>query len=106
MSKDIKQLFQKIEQAKEKFVQLDAQLSKQRIEASTGAGMVRVIVNGKQEIVEIHIDPEIIREKDKELLEDLIKTAVNEARKKAIKVSQELLKKEALSFNFWGDKDG
>lgn len=98
MPKSIDQLLKGIEEAKEVITKIHSQLDKQRVEASAGAGLVKVVVNGNQEVIEIHIDPQLIKMKDKELLQDLIKSAVNEARKKAMEASQELMK-EAVPFN-------
>ncbi len=56
-------------------------LAASRYEADAGAGMVRVVVNGKSELVDIKIDPKAAE--DVELLEDLIKAAVAAASKKA-----------------------
>ena len=64
------------------------QLSDMIIEAESGGGMVFVKVNGKQEILELNIDPEALNE-DKEMLEDLIISALNKALSKAQFDSQE-----------------
>jgi DNA-binding YbaB/EbfC family protein len=59
------------------------QLAERTVEASAGGGMVTVVANGKQEIVSIKIDPEVVNRDDVEMLEDLILAAVNEARERA-----------------------
>lgn len=64
------------------------QLSDMIIEAESGGGMVSVKVNGKQEILELNIDPEALNE-DKEMLEDLIISALNKALSRAQFDSQE-----------------
>ncbi|NLX13484.1 MAG: YbaB/EbfC family nucleoid-associated protein [Phycisphaerales bacterium] len=56
-------------------------LANSRFEADAGAGMVRAVVNGKSELVDIKIDPQAAE--DIELLEDLIKAAFAAASKKA-----------------------
>jgi DNA-binding YbaB/EbfC family protein len=63
----------------------------EKVEAAAGGGMVNVVVNGKQEILSIKIEPEIIKEGDKEMLEDLIMAAVNEGIKKSQAMVQEKL---------------
>ena len=60
------------------------------VEADSGGGMVTVKANGKQEILELNIDSEAMDE-DKEMLEDLIISAVNKAISKAQDASQERL---------------
>jgi DNA-binding YbaB/EbfC family protein len=59
------------------------ELAERTFEASAGGGMVTVVANGKQEIVSIKIDPEVVNKDDVEMLEDLIVAAVNEARGRA-----------------------
>ena len=65
-------------------------LAQRTVEASAGGGMVTVVANGKQEIVSIKIDPEVVSRDDVEMLQDLIVAAVNEARAR----SQELMMTE------------
>ena len=62
--------------------QMQLQLENKRFEATSGGGMVRVVVNGKQEVLEIKIDPEVVDPKDTEMLEELIAVAVNRALEK------------------------
>ncbi len=64
------------------------QLSDMIIEAESGGGLVYVKVNGKQEVLELVIDPDAINE-DKEVLEDLIVSALNKALQKAQSDSQD-----------------
>jgi DNA-binding YbaB/EbfC family protein len=59
------------------------ELGSKSVEATAGGGMVTVIANGKQEIVSIKIDPEVVNKDDVEMLEDLILAAVNESKKRA-----------------------
>lgn len=65
-------------------------LADKTVEASAGGGMVAVVANGRQEIVSIKIDPEVVNKDDVEMLQDLIVAAVNEARTR----SQELMMTE------------
>ena len=52
-------------------------------EGTAGGGMVKVVVNGKQDLLSINIDPEVVDPEDIEMLQDLIVAAVNQARQKA-----------------------
>ena len=65
-------------------------MAEKTVEASSGGGMVTVVTDGKQDVVSIKIDPEVVNKDDVEMLEDLIVAAVNEARKR----SQELMASE------------
>jgi DNA-binding YbaB/EbfC family protein len=66
-----------------KFRQLQDDLQRQvnsvNVEASAGGGMVSVKMNGQKQIVEIRIEPEVFAGKDQEMLQDLVRAAVNEA---------------------------
>ena len=58
-------------------------LADERVEAAAGGGMVTVIMTGKQEVLSVKIDPEIIDRDEPEMLETLVAAAVNEANRKA-----------------------
>jgi hypothetical protein len=58
---------------------LQKQVETVRVEASAGGGMVNVKMNGQKQVTEIRIDPEVFAGKDQELLQDLVRAAVNEA---------------------------
>jgi nucleoid-associated protein EbfC len=72
-----------LQQMLSKFRQLQDDLQRQvnsvNVEASAGGGMVNVKMNGQKQIVEIRIEPEIFAGKDQEMLQDLVRAAVNEA---------------------------
>ena len=73
--------------------QLQAEVAKKKVEATAGGGMVTVEANGKQEILSIKIDREVINPDDSQMLEDLVLAACNEAiRKSKEMVQQELAK--------------
>ncbi len=54
-------------------------LEEKTYEASAGGGVVKVVISGKKEITQVHIDPEAVDPEDVEMLEDLVMAAVNEA---------------------------
>ena len=64
-----------------KMAEAQEQLAQERFEASSGGGMVKVVVDGKQMLKEIKISPEAMKESDPTLIEDLILTAVAEAQR-------------------------
>ena len=76
----------------EKLARLQEEAGKKTVEASAGGGMVTVVANGKQEIVSIKIDPEVVNSQEVEMLQDLILAAVNEARRKAQEVMADQMK--------------
>ena len=72
-------LLKKAQELQEKIAKLQEELGEKTVEASAGGGMVTVVANGKQEIVSIKIDPEVVDPGDAEMLEDLVLAAVNDA---------------------------
>lgn len=76
-----------------KLAKVQEELKQRVVEATSGGGMVRVSCNGQQEIVSITIDPELLEEKDVEMLQDLILVAVNEALNRSREMMQEELAK-------------
>ncbi len=82
---------------KEKLEKLQEEIGEKTVEASAGGGMVTATAKARGEIVEIKIDPEIIKEGDMEMLQDLIVAAVNEALLRGRKVMQEEIGKTAIS---------
>jgi DNA-binding YbaB/EbfC family protein len=76
MLKQAMEVKQNIEAYKEK-------LGEERIEASAGGGMVTVVMSGTMEVISMTIDPEVIDREESEMLETLIRAAMNEAIVKA-----------------------
>lgn len=72
-----------LQQMLARFRQLQEDLQQQvnavHVEASAGGGMVLVKMNGQKQVTEIHIEPDVFSSKDQEMLQDLIRAAVNEA---------------------------
>ena len=62
---------------------LQAEVAKKKVDATSGGGMVSVEANGKQEILSIKIDREVINPDDAQMLEDLVLAACNEALRKS-----------------------
>ncbi len=81
------------EDMQKKLQKLDVELKERVVEAAAGGGMVKVKVNGAEEIVDIKIEKEVINPDDKGMLEDLVFTATNEAIKKAKKLREAELAK-------------
>ena len=74
-------------------VKLQEELALRTVEASSGGGMIKVQANGKQQIVSIRIEKEVVDSNDVEMLQDLIIAAVNDALSKSQEmVSQEMSK--------------
>ena len=72
---------------------LQEEVGKKKVDATVGGGMVTVEANGKQELLSIKIDPEVINKDDAQMLEDLVLAACNEALRKSRELVQQELGK-------------
>jgi len=78
--KDLGKLLKQAQQVQAKVAEMQTSLAEKTVEATAGGGMVKVVMNGKHEVVSMTIDPEVVDPEDVEMLEDLIIAALNEAR--------------------------
>lgn len=88
---DLKGLMQQAQRLQAEIAKRQQELAEARVEASAGGGMVRAVVSGHGELVELHLSPEVLAEGDVELVEDLILAAVKEAQAKAKELAQETM---------------
>lgn len=76
-------MMKQAQQLQAKMLRLQEELAGKTVETSAGGGMIRVVANGAQQIVAIHIEKEVVDPDDVEMLQDLILAAVNDALKKS-----------------------
>jgi nucleoid-associated protein EbfC len=86
---DMSSLLKNAKKIQEEMQRIQEELGTMTVEASSGGGMVTVVANGKQKIVSIRIEPEIIGSGDVKMLEDLVLAAVNEALSKSLELAGE-----------------
>lgn len=91
MVKGLGGLMKQLQEMQSKMTQAQAELETVRVTGTSGGGMVQALMNGKQELLEIKIDPQVIDPKEKEMLEELVLAAVSQAREKASEAQQEKL---------------
>jgi hypothetical protein len=92
---DLKQ-FQKMQkEMQERIESIQRDMENQTVEATSGGGVVRVVANGAQQLVEIEIKPDAVDPDDIEMLEDLIMAAVNSAMEKSKEMAQKEMGKIA-----------
>jgi DNA-binding YbaB/EbfC family protein len=72
---------------------VEEELAKQQIEATSGGGMVKAVVTGKGDLVEIKINKEVVDPEDVVMLEDLVSMAVRDALGQATALREETMKK-------------
>jgi DNA-binding YbaB/EbfC family protein len=86
---DIMKLMQQAQQMQGKLQQIQEDLEKQTVTATSGGGMVTVTADGKGNVTALKIDPSVVNAADVEMLEDLVLVAVRDAQKKAADMTKE-----------------
>jgi len=86
---NINNIMKKAQEMQEELKKKKEELAEKEVEATSGGGMVKVVVNGNEEVIDIKIEKEVIDPDDSEMLEDLILAAVNNAKEKAREIKQE-----------------
>jgi DNA-binding YbaB/EbfC family protein len=75
-------MLKQAQKLQEEMAKTQEELKSKTVEASVGGGAVQVVVSGKMELIELKIKPEAVDPEDVEMLEDMIKSAVNEGFRK------------------------
>ena len=92
---NFKNMLKQANKMKEQMDKIQSEIGEKTVEASSGGGMVSVVAKAKGEVSSISIEPEIVKEEDIEMLQDLIIAAVNEALSRGQELMQEEVSKMA-----------
>ncbi len=76
---DMGKMMKQVQKLQADMARMQEELGRRTVEAAAGGGAVKVVANGKQDIVSITISPEAVDPDDVEMLQDLVLAAVNEA---------------------------
>ncbi|MBE9542891.1 MAG: YbaB/EbfC family nucleoid-associated protein [Proteobacteria bacterium] len=76
-------MMKQAQQLQSKMMKLQEELAEKTVESSSGGGMVKVTANGRQQILSIQIEKEVVDPDDVEMLQDLVLAAINDALAKA-----------------------
>lgn len=87
--KNLTQLMQQAQQMQAKMAEMQKKLDEKTVEGQSGGGLVKVVMTCKNDLVSLSIDPSLVVADEKEVLEDLIVAACNDARTKAQKLVEE-----------------
>ena len=81
-------MMKQAQQMQKKMTQIQSEIDALKIEGESGGGMVKVVVEGKKSLLSVNLSPDLMQE-DKEMLEDLILVAINNAIKEVDTISKE-----------------
>ncbi len=90
MMKDLGGMLKQAQKIQAQLAKIQEEMADRTVEASSGGGMVSVVVNGKQEVITIKIEREVVNPEDIDMLQDLVLAAVNEG----VRKSQEMVGEE------------
>lgn len=93
MNNNIQNLMKQAQRIQSQVTRMQEELGDRTVEASAGGGMVTAVANGRQELVAVSIDPQVVDPEDVEMLEDLVVAAVSEALARAGEMAAEEMKK-------------
>lgn len=97
-----KDIMRRAQKMQEQLAEKQAELEEREFTATSGGGMVEVVMNGKKELKALNIKPEIVDPDDIEMLQDVIMAAVNEVVRKVEETSSEELGKITSGLNLPG----
>ena len=84
-------IYKQAQQMQKKMAKMQDELKNLEIEGSSGGGMVKIIMNGKKDVLSVSIDEEMLKE-DKEMVEDMFLAALKQALSNADKKSEQMMK--------------
>ena len=95
---------QQVKALQDKMTKIQEQLVSMTVESTAGGGMVTVIMNGRQELISLKLEPQVVDPEDVEMLQDLIVAAVNDALRKSQELAAGEMGKLAGGLNLPGLK--
>ena len=102
MKKGMGSMLKQAQKLQSQMTKLQDELVDKTIEATAGGGMVKVVVNGKQQLLSIEIEKEVVDPEDVEMLQDMIQAAVNEGLAKSQEMAQTEMAKLTGGMNIPG----
>ncbi|MDP3582571.1 MAG: YbaB/EbfC family nucleoid-associated protein [Ignavibacteria bacterium] len=89
MKLDMGSMMKQVQKMQADMAKVQAELENKIVTEESGGGMVKATVNGKKELVSLSIDESVMKDSDKEMLEDLVVAAVNKALQTAGKMAED-----------------
>lgn len=91
MNGNVQKMMKQAQKLQRQMLEAQEVLAEERVEGTSGGGMVTVVADGQQNVLEIRISPEVVDPEDVEMLEDLVLAAVSEALRKSRELAEERL---------------
>jgi nucleoid-associated protein EbfC len=91
MAKGMGDMLKQVAKMQRKMEEMQAELASKTVEGSAGGGMVKVTASGNQDIISIKIEKEVVNPEEVEMLEELILSAVNQAKEKAAELQAQMM---------------
>ena len=89
---DLGSLMRQAQEIGDRMQEMNSQLKAKRVSGSAGGGMVQVEANGMGEVLKLEIDPQLIERGERDMIEDLVPAAVNQALRNARETHGEMMK--------------
>jgi nucleoid-associated protein EbfC len=102
MAKGFGDMMKQVQKMQARMMELQEELNSKEIEGSAGGGMVKAIVTGKGDLKAVKIDPQVVKDGDIEMLEDLIVAAITQAQESATKLNQDTMSELTGGLNIPG----
>ncbi len=90
---DMMKMMGKMKEVQTRLKEAQDNLTRLRAHGESGAGMVKATVNGKKQLVQIEVDPSLLKAEDQVIVQDLIVAAVNKAQEEAEIIAKEEMRK-------------
>jgi len=100
--KGMEEILRQAQQVRERLEKLREELADRTVVASAGGGMVTVTANGRQEVVSVRIEKEVVSPEELDLLQDLVRGAVNEALSRSRKMAADEMSRITGGMNLPG----
>jgi len=100
--KGMGKMMKQAQQLQSKMLKLQEEMADKTVETSSGGGMIKVVANGRQQVLSIQIEKEVVDPDDVEMLQDLILAAVNDALIKSQEMASQEMSKLTGGLNIPG----
>ena len=102
MPKGFGDMMKQVQKMQARMMELQEELNTKEVEGSAGGGMVKATVTGKGDLKAVKIDPQVVKDGDIEMLEDLIVAAITQAQESAAKLNQDTMSELTGGMNIPG----